>query len=223
MANTSTTATVSWNSVAGALRYNVYRATTSGGPYVFCSAPTATSFTNVGLAPNSTYYYVVTTVVGATLDQQSSNSVEAPVTTLDAPAAPTGLTATPGSSNTQLNVSWNSVMGATSYTVSRATTSGGPYTVLSRQAGTTYANNGLTPSTTYYYVVSATVPSLGTSPNSSEASGTTLAQPAAPVAAAARVSSTSINVSWNAVTAPVRPDRQPTTSTARQHREVRTP
>ncbi len=199
VANTSTTATVSWNSVAGALRYNVYRATTSGGPYVFCSAPTATNFTNVGLTPSSTYYYVVTTVVGSTLDQMSSNSIEAPVTTKAVPPAPTGVSATAGS-DSQINVSWNSVTNATSYTVSRATTAGGPYTVLSRQPGTTYANNGLAPGTTFYYVVTATT-SIGTSANSTEASAATLAQPVAPVATATVASTTSIHVAWSAVTA----------------------
>ena len=91
-------------------------------------------------------------------------------------------------------------MGATSYTVSRATTSGGPYTVLSRQPGTTYADNGLTPGSTYYYVVTATT-SIGTSANSTEASGTTLAQPVAPVATATVASTTSVHVAWSAVTA----------------------
>ncbi len=198
VSNTTTSITLSWNAVSNALRYNVYRSSTPGGPYAFAGNTTALTWTNhLNVPPGSTFYYVVTSVVGSTVDQQSANSTEAAVTILSPPPAPTGLTATPGS-DSQINVSWNPVMGATSYTVSGATTSGGPYTVLSRQPGTTYANNGLAPGTTHYYVVTATT-SIGTSVNSTEASGTTLAQPLAPVATATPGSDSQINVSWNPV------------------------
>jgi mannan endo-1,4-beta-mannosidase len=86
------------------------------------------------------------------------------------PAAPTGLTATAG--NAQASLSWTASSGATSYTVKRATTSGGPYTdVATGVTSTSYTNTGLTNGTTYFYVVSATN-SAGTSANSSQASAT---------------------------------------------------
>ena len=51
---------VSWNTVAGATRYNVKRATVSGGPYTtVASGLTTTSFLNTGLTSGTTYYYVV--------------------------------------------------------------------------------------------------------------------------------------------------------------------
>ncbi|WP_246070563.1 cellulase family glycosylhydrolase [Paenibacillus kobensis] len=84
------------------------------------------------------------------------------------PAAPAGLTATAG--NAQAALSWSASSGATSYTVKRATTSGGPYTnVATGITSTSYTNTGLTNGTTYYYVVSATN-AAGTSANSSQAS-----------------------------------------------------
>lgn len=87
-----------------------------------------------------------------------------------APAAPTGLSATAG--NAQVSLTWNAVSGATSYTVKRATTSGGPYTnVATGLTGTSYTNTGLTNGTTYYYVVSASN-SAGSSANSAQASAT---------------------------------------------------
>ena len=148
---------------------------------------------------NTTYYYEVSTVVGSTYDQTSAFTTPVSVTTKVVPPVPTGVTATAGSAS-QINVSWGSVMGATSYTVSRAPTSGGPYSVLSRQAGTSYANNGLAAGSRYYYVVTATT-SIGTSANSTEATGTTLALPVAPVATATVASTTSVHVAWSAVTA----------------------
>ena len=73
-------------------------------------------------------------------------------------------------------LNWTTVDNAASYTVSRASKSGGPYTVISAgQTGTTYVDSSVTIGTTYYYVVSA-VNAFGTSPNSNEVALT----PAAP-------------------------------------------
>jgi lysyl endopeptidase len=89
------------------------------------------------------------------------------------PAAPTGLTATTGS-QTQINLSWTAVSGATSYTIWRATTSGGPYTSVGTSATTSFSNTGLTCNTTYYYVVTASNGSCS-SGNSAQASAATSA------------------------------------------------
>ena len=80
------------------------------------------------------------------------------------PAAPTGLTATPG--NGQVALAWSASSGAASYNVKRATTSGGPYVTLGSPTGTTFLNMGLTNGTTYFFVVSA-VNGVGESVNSS--------------------------------------------------------
>jgi lysyl endopeptidase len=86
------------------------------------------------------------------------------------PAAPTGLTAT-AVSQTQINLSWTAVPGATSYTILRSTTSGGPYTAVGTSATTSFSNTGLNCNTTYFYVVTA---SNGcSSGNSAQAQATT--------------------------------------------------
>ncbi len=83
-----------------------------------------------------------------------------------APAAPAALLAAPSKSTVSLR--WQSSFGATSYTVRRATSRGGPYTIIapgitaSSYTDTT-VNNGMT----YYYVVNA-MNSAGASPNSPE-------------------------------------------------------
>src|SRR5450755_1363720 len=71
-----------------------------------------------------------------------------------APATPTGLAATPG--NAQVAVTWNASGGATSYTLSRSTTSGGPYASIATPAAAAYTDSTVTNGTTYYYVVAAT-------------------------------------------------------------------
>ena len=113
------------------------------------------------------------------------------------PAAPTGLSATPG--NAQVFLSWNASTGADTYNVKRATSSGGPYELLTTVATTSHLDSGLVNGTTYFYVVSANN-SIGESANSSEASATPTAPPpppAAPTALAATVvSPTQINLAW---------------------------
>ncbi|GIQ67661.1 endoglucanase [Xylanibacillus composti] len=85
------------------------------------------------------------------------------------PTAPGGLSAAAG--NSQVSLSWSASVGATSYTVKRASTSGGPYTTVATVSGTSYTDTGLINGTTYYYVVSA-ANSAGTSANSAQVSAT---------------------------------------------------
>ena len=94
--------------------------------------------------------------------------------TTSSPAPATAVAASPASS-TQVNVSWIGSNGATGYNVQGGATSGGPYTaVASGLASTSYSDTGLTPATTYYYVVSATNAG-GESVNSAQVSATTRA------------------------------------------------
>ena len=165
---------LSWTASAGASSYNVMRGDASGGPYsTVASGVTATSFTNTGLINGATYYYVVTAVNSL---GESGNSNEASATPQGGspPAAPTGLTATPG--NAQVTLSWTGSAGATRYWVKRSTTSGGPYEAVAGPIGTTFTNYSLTNGTTYYYVVTAEN-AEGESGNSNEASATPQAPP----------------------------------------------
>jgi cellulose 1,4-beta-cellobiosidase len=87
------------------------------------------------------------------------------------PAGPTGLAATPGTG--QVVLTWNAVAGASNYNISRATASGGPYSVIKyNQNGASYTNTGLAAGTTYYYKVCYTVGGVGASSYSGPASAT---------------------------------------------------
>jgi len=95
------------------------------------------------------------------------------------PMTPTGLGAVAG--NAQVALSWSTASGAASYTVKRATTTGGPYTAIASGLTTTvYTDATVTNGTTYYYVVSS-INACGESANSLQAAAT----PAGSVAPAA--------------------------------------
>jgi hypothetical protein len=88
-----------------------------------------------------------------------------------APAAPTGLVATPN--NTMVLLSWPLTAGAATYNVYRGTTAGGesPTAIATGINAATYTDTGRTNGTKYYYKIAA-VNSVGTSSQSSEASAT---------------------------------------------------
>ncbi len=89
------------------------------------------------------------------------------------PSSPYGPTSTALSSSA-IRLSWFNSSGATGYNVKRATTGGGPYTVIATHlTSLTFTNSGLTGGTRYYYVVSA-ANFFGESTDSIEVSAQTL-------------------------------------------------
>lgn len=98
--------------------------------------------------------------------------------TLTLPAVPAGLGATPVSA-TQITLNWAAAVGAESYNVYRGTSPGVAVTTGSKVNTTpvllpTFADAGLSGSTTYYYKITA-INAAGETVGSSEASATTLA------------------------------------------------
>jgi hypothetical protein len=126
------------------------------------------------------------------------------------PAPPTNLGATAISSS-QINLSWTaSTTSGVTYSIFRSTTSGftpsSGNQIASGVSGTTYADTGLTASTTYYYLAEA-VNASGASAASNEANATTFAAascatvPSAPTGLTATAASSSeIDLSWTAST-----------------------
>lgn len=85
-------------------------------------------------------------------DIQIYNVVITPETST--PVTPLNLKATAG--NSKIDLTWDAADKATSYTVKRATTAGGPYTTIATDiTETSYTDTDVTSGTTYYYIVSA--------------------------------------------------------------------
>jgi alpha-amylase len=115
------------------------------------------------------------------------------------PAAPTGLSATPGDAQVSLN--WTASAGATSYNVKRATNSSGPYTTIATGVTTTsYTNTGVVNGTTHYFVINA-VNSCGTSGDSAYLGTMPTAGggvPATPTGLTASPGNAQVTLSWTA-------------------------
>jgi fibronectin type 3 domain-containing protein len=77
--------------------------------------------------------------------------------------APNNLATTPG--NAQVQLTWDAVANATSYTLSRSVNSGGPFAPIAQLSGTSFTDINVGNSGTYYYVVRA-ANFTGESPNS---------------------------------------------------------
>lgn len=96
-----------------------------------------------------------------------------------APAAPAGVIATANAVTVQLNWNANTEPDLASYTVLRATNSGGPYEICARGlTNNAFTDKEANQPKTYYYVVQAVDRSLNASGNSAEVSATPTGGPA---------------------------------------------
>jgi fibronectin type 3 domain-containing protein len=184
---------LTWNGAAGATSYTV-KYGTSSGVYTQTLDATVTNATVTGLTNGTLYYFVVTASNAGGTSGNSSQLATGPA--LPAPGAPTGLNATAG--NGQVALTWNGVSGATGYTVSYGTSSGGPYTQTVSVNGASATVTGLANGTAYYFVVSATGTG-GTSANSTQASASPLLPaPGAPTGLNAAAGNGQVSLTWNA-------------------------
>ncbi len=159
---------LSWNanSESDLDHYNIYRDGTLIG------TTTATTYSDSGLSPETTYTYEVSAVdtagnEGTKSDPASATTDPAPPDTTP-PAKVTGLTATPASS-TSIDLSWdaNTESDLSYYNIYRDGVK------IATTTSTTYTDTGLSPSTTYTYEVSAVDTAGNEGTKSDPASATT--------------------------------------------------
>ncbi len=146
-------ATIGWTAVAGATSYNIYWSTTTGVTAASGTKITAATnpYTHTGLTNGTTYYYVVTALND---NGESAASAQASCKPMG-PAAPSGVTVTPG--NGQATIAWNAVSGALYYNIYWSTTSGVTIAGGTKitHANSPYTLSGLTNGTDYYFIVTA--------------------------------------------------------------------
>src|SRR3972149_6080085 len=222
---TETSLTLSWEpgdddvTMQENIQYLIYRSTTPGGENFaspgYTTASGATSFNVTGLNPSSTYYFIVR--AKDETGNIDSNLIEMSATTLTPPdtTAPgfDGVSSVAAVSSTVLNLSWSAAEDniTTSsnivYNIYMSTTPGGENLAIpsatTGAGATSYSVTGLSPDTTYYFIVRAKDEVGNIDSNSVERSGTTLSPPdtTAPdfggVTSVTAVSATALNLSWN--------------------------
>ncbi len=142
---------IEWPLVQNASSYTVYCSESSTG--IFSSVGTAVDgmYADSGLNEQTWYYYKVSASNNA---GESEKSDVASAQTMIVIKIPTGLDAEALSDST-VELTWNSVVGADEYPVYRSDTQNGTYLEVAVADQTTYTDNGLTENTSYFYKISA--------------------------------------------------------------------
>jgi fibronectin type 3 domain-containing protein len=186
--------TVTWGAVTGATGYKVYRSQGSAAAsLVGTTSATTRTLTDSTAAIGVAYSYAVKAATAAG-DSASSASD----TGWRNVAAPTGVSATDGSSSTEVTVTWNAVSSATGYRVFRSLGSGAPAQVGTTSATVrTFADTTAVPGTVYAYTVKARS-ALGDGAASAPDNGSRGVSPPTGVSASDGTSTATVTVTWNA-------------------------
>jgi hypothetical protein len=193
---------VSWNAVPNAVKYYVFQAQ-GAGPHAYVGTFSSTTYTASQLAASTTYSFIVQAV--DVFDIASPDSAPATATTFGGgsiSAVPTGVTATAISSS-RIAVSWNTASLAAKYYVFQAQ-GAGPFVYVGTRFSTSFEATNLAANTEYSFVIQSVDSFDVASANSAPASATTLADGTSVVSAptnvvATAISSSRIDVTWNAV------------------------
>jgi titin len=186
--------TLSWAPVTGATDYHVSfstdpsQLTTSAASMIDAGA--STSATISGLSAGSTYFVSVQ-AIDATFQQSAPSDIASILTT---PASPTVIGASPSTS--EIDLTWNAVPTATSYTVLKKTSAGTFLPDGSNVSGTSFADTKLVADTQYAFLVIANNVT-GPGVPSSEADVQTLMNAPTGVVAVANNTSVGVTISWN--------------------------
>lgn len=141
---------LSWTKVEGAVKYEVYRATSQNGAYSLLIATKNTSINNTSTTAGKTYYYKVKAISEDPAANSDYSAVKIRTCDLPRPTTTAGV-----NTKGQPKLTWKAVDGAVSYKVYRATTENGSYKLMKTTTNTTYVNTSITTYETYFYKVVA--------------------------------------------------------------------
>ena len=166
---------LSWNAVAGATSYNIWRKTGSN-PYAVLLAVSSTSYLDGSLTNGVQYSYAINAVENNGTASPNFSYADA---TPQLPPAPANFVAVAG--NTQVQLSWSAAPEAMTFKIWRKSGTGN-YVVINEVAQLNYLDSGLINGTTYYYALNAVDSRGNSSPNFSYTDATPQRPNTAPVA-----------------------------------------
>ncbi|MBI4416757.1 MAG: fibronectin type III domain-containing protein [Euryarchaeota archaeon] len=177
--------------------YRIYRGTASGSlAFLAQVPPTDTTYSDLGLTNDVTYFYAVT-ATNAVGESPRSNEVSA--TPAAVPSAPRNVQAVGG--DRRVNLSWDAPADdggfpVTGYRVYRGTRSGGLAPIANLGAVFAYNDSGVVNGVPYYYQISA-VNQEGEGLRSPELVATPAAVPSAPQDLRAAAFDRTVDLSWS--------------------------
>lgn len=144
---------ISWDSVSGANRYNIYRSTSSEGSYENVYEAWDTTYEDWYLPAGGTYYHYKIKAISDGRESDFSIWFSGYQKILPTDS----VYATDGSYPDRIIINWNYVAGTKYYEVHSSTSWDGVYSQIGdtwlTPGGTSYTNGGLLPGTTYYYKI----------------------------------------------------------------------
>ncbi|WP_430540056.1 fibronectin type III domain-containing protein [Neobacillus drentensis] len=189
---------LSWNAVGDASGYEIYRSTSSSGPFTKMATTISTMYTNTSLNTGTTYYYKVLAYKAGI--PTASSDFSSMVSAKPIPVPPTSVTAASSSFNS-LRINWGAVSGASGYEIYRATSSTGTYSLVGTTTSTSFVNGGLATNYSYYYKIRA-YKTVGSMKVYSDFSTIVSAKPIPATPTGVKATSSSYNglkISWVAV------------------------
>jgi fibronectin type 3 domain-containing protein len=185
--------TLAWDPVPGATAYVLQRSGGAAGPFSSLASPTSNSYTDTGLADGTLYYYVVSAVVGSVQGPPSAPVSSSPVAP---PPAPRNVTVVPGSG--RITLRWESVPGAHSYAVRRASSPAGPFELVATPASGSHTDDGVTNGASYFYVVTGRSAG-GEGPASAPVQAVPVPLPSPPQELVAEARNAAVRLHWSPV------------------------
>ena len=187
--------TLSWESVEGAVAYEIERV--SGDGYLVLGTTETTDFTATGFSVGHSYHFRVTAISEDGLSRSAPAVVQA--TAQSIPAVPTGVTVTPTATKI-LTVSWKPVEGAAIYRVYRYTVTSERELVGETGALSLSDTNCAVGSEYAYCVTAITADGTHESDYSSAARGVAISIPPVPTGVTAESTATGvITLTWTPV------------------------
>ena len=156
-AQSSTQIALSWNDIAGASIYRIYRSTEVTGVYTQLNSVTSTSTTDAGLDSGTNYYYQIVACsldntadsAGTSCSDRNNPTAQASAATIPGSGASYSLTFN-NNDTTQVNLSWTT-SGANFVRISASTATASGFTEIYSGNATSYTHTNLVAASNYYY------------------------------------------------------------------------
>ncbi|HLY74537.1 MAG TPA: hypothetical protein VKU80_10505, partial [Planctomycetota bacterium] len=136
---------LAWSAAPRATSYVIRRALSPTGPFEQIGNVPGTAFSDPSVTNGTMYHY---TVASQNSGGESGASLPAAATPVAPPPAPTSLQLSAGSG--RVTLSWSAAPRATSYTIRRGTSPGGPYVDIASPAALSYVDADVTNGTAFY-------------------------------------------------------------------------